>query len=182
MISQHGRVVKAIDLKSIGLCPREFESHSCRITIVLRYGHVRRSSIQSPQWVSLVWYIFLYFMRASWAHDPIIILCAQHNTPAFDSPSRRHLNAIMCGLSPGSILGARIYYIINNQRVNGLVAWFSLWVREVVGSIPTWPLNNLFCNVCMYACMRGAIAQLEERLAPGSKPGSSNFECAFLLD
>ena len=28
--------------------------------------------------------------------------------------------------------------------VNGLVAWFSLWVREVVGSIPTWPLIFYF--------------------------------------
>ncbi len=36
------------------------------------------------------------------------------------------------------------------NRVNGLVVWFSLWVREVVGSIPTWPHYYFFvllkCN------------------------------------
>ena len=32
-IWQHGRVVKAIDSKSIGLCPRGFKSHCCRIYI-----------------------------------------------------------------------------------------------------------------------------------------------------
>ena len=32
-----------------------------------------------------------------------------------------------------------LIHIFQHSRVIGLVVWFSLWVREVVGSIPTWP-------------------------------------------
>ena len=122
---------------------------------------------------------------------------------------------------PSSILGARIrivsiyvssshrmcvcmcvcdiWYIYYNYRwVNGLVAWFSLWVREVVGSIPTWPLHyflsfslslclsirSLYLSLSLCSFIKqarvfdGGIAQLEERAlckreAPGSKPGIS---------
>jgi hypothetical protein len=36
---------------------------------------------------------------------------------------------------------------LNHQSVglNGLVVWFSLWVREALGSIPSWALDDSFC-------------------------------------
>ena len=55
----------------------------------------------------------------------------------FDSRSARPLNSQ--NLIMHVYTQKYIYW-----RVNGLVVWFSLWVREVVGSIPTWPQSRLF--------------------------------------
>jgi hypothetical protein len=76
------------------------------------------------------------------------------------------------------------------------VAWFSVWVREAVGSIPAWAhLKIFFFFFNVYFLNKnlnwtiwkkkekkksklGGVAQLEERAlckreAPGSKPGIS---------
>ncbi len=63
------------------------------------------------------------------------------------------------------------FVFLYSKRVNGLVAWFSLWVREVVGSIPTWPHLFTFWSLSQKKRFGAAVARWAHNpKVRGSKP------------